>query len=332
MRMIKCVPLCVAGLLLLGVLLPVTSTAQTTGPDSRLWYEQPADQWLAALPIGNGRMGGMVFGGVHQEHIQLNEETLWSGGPKETSNPNALQYLPEVRRLINEGKYTVADSVIQHMQGPFTQSYMPLGDLYLDFDAIGEYTDYSRELDIDRAVATTMFTANGVQYKREIIASFPDQVIVIRISADQPGEITFIARLTSLLRHQTSAEGIDQLIMKGRAPSLVEPNYRRDLPNGVRYDEGPLAEGMLFETHITAVNEGGAVSAWDGGLKVSGADAVTLIMSIGTSYNGFDKSPGREGKDPALSARRHLRVAARASWQELLSRHVADYQELYRRG
>ena len=128
---------------------------------------------MEALPIGNGRMGAMVFGGVQQERIQLNEDTLWSGGPKDWNNPDAKAVLPEVRRAIADGDYVKADKLSQKMRGPYNQSYLPLGDLNLAFSASEEYSDYYRDLSLDQAVATTRYTTNGAKYSREIFASFP---------------------------------------------------------------------------------------------------------------------------------------------------------------
>ena len=155
-----------------------------------LWYRQPAAKWTEALPLGNGRLGAMVFGGVPTEHLQLNEGTLWAGGPYNPNNPKALAALPEVRRLIFAGQYDAASALVSSnlMAVPLRQlPYETLGDLYLDFPTNGPVTDYRRELDLATAVAGVSYTVNGVHFKRECFASTPDQVILIRLTADQPG-------------------------------------------------------------------------------------------------------------------------------------------------
>lgn len=300
----------------------------------RLWYRQPARAWVEALPVGNGRLGAMIFGHVHQERLQLNEDTLWSGGPRDWDNPQAKAVLPEVRRLILAGEYAAADALCQQMQGPYTQSYQPMADLYLTFmpDRSKDNILYYRELDLDRAVVTTHYEVDGVVYTREVFASFPDQVIVVRLTCSHLGHLSFSARLDSPLHHTAAvSEGGRRLILKGRAPAHVEPNYRSVPGEPVVYDDTPNGEGMTFEVHLAVRAEGGAVSSDGGALWVDSADAVTLLISAATSFNGFDKSPGREGKDPAAAAAAALEAASRQSYAALLARHVEDHQQLFRR-
>src|SRR3954468_16081768 len=150
----------------------------TPNPNLTLWYTNPAQAWVTALPVGNGRLGAMVFGGVAQERLQLNEDTLWSGAPRDPNNPQALSVLPEVRRLIFAERYAEANELARQMQGNYTESYQPMGDLLLDFPfaAADTVSDYYRDLDLDRAIATTRYTVNGITYTREVFSSFPDQV------------------------------------------------------------------------------------------------------------------------------------------------------------
>jgi alpha-L-fucosidase 2 len=156
-----------------------------------LWYRRPAAQWVEALPVGNGRLGAMVFGGIERERLQLNEDTLWSGGPREWNNPNAPKVLAEVRRLIAEEKYVEADRAARGMQGPYTQSYLPLGDLVLAFEHGDLARSYRRQLDLQSAIADVRYRVGNVNYVREVFSSHPDQVLVVRLSADTPGMITF---------------------------------------------------------------------------------------------------------------------------------------------
>ena len=235
-----------ARLLLLSLLL--AATARPLGADAplRLWYEKPAAAWVEALPIGNGRLGAMVFGDPRHERLALNEDTLWSGGPTSWNNPDAKTWLPKVREAVFAGRYAEANELAKKMQGPYNQSYLPLGDLLVDFEVPGPPESYRRELDLDRAVATTTFRVGGVLHTREAFASFPDQVVVLRVSADRPGQVSFRARLTSRLRHTTAAEGHDAFALRGRAPSHVDPSYLGNTKDAVRYDEGPNADADRY--------------------------------------------------------------------------------------
>jgi alpha-L-fucosidase 2 len=295
-----------------------------------LSYPTPARCWEEALPVGNGRLGGMVFGGVSAERIQLNEDTFWSGGPRQWDNPQAAQHLAEVRRLIFAGQFVEADAICQKMQGPFNQSYQPLGDLYIDMPGLETCTDYVRTLDLDRAVATTCFRANGVLFTREVWSSFPDQVLVVRLTASQPGQLNFNVHLESLQRFIVRAAATD-LILSGRGPIQVEPSYLGDVPDAVVYDDRPNGEGMRFEIHLCVINGGGQVSTDGSALWVEGADAVTLLVSAATSFNGFERLPGSQGRDPAPLAAAALQAACVHPYPDLLARHLVDHQALFRR-
>jgi alpha-L-fucosidase 2 len=160
----------------------------------KLWYDKPARNWNEALPVGNGRLGAMVFGNVNEELIQLNEETLWSGGPANTNaNPLAIQYLPQVRKALEEENYKLAEELTQKLQGLFTESYLPLGDFVIRQDLHGNAGSYYRDLNISDATATTKFKSDGVEYTREVFVSAPDQVIVIKLTASKKGAINFFA-------------------------------------------------------------------------------------------------------------------------------------------
>ena len=301
-------------------------------PPLRLWYERPAATWVEALPIGNGRLGAMVFGDPLRERLALNEDTLWSGGPTDWNNRDAKSWLPKVREAVFAGRYAEADALTKKMQGPYNQSYQPLGDLLIDFDVPGPVEGYRRELDLDRAITTSTFRAGGALHTREAFASFPDQVIVLRVSADRPGQVSFTARTTSRLRHTTAAEGTDGIALRGRAPSHVDPSYLGDTKDAVRYDEGPGAEGMRFTAIVRAMVRGGTTRTTpEGRLEVRGADEAVLFVSAGTSFNGFDKSPGREGRDPDEAARHPLATAASKPLPALRDAHVADHARLFGR-
>lgn len=292
-----------------------------------LWYRRPAAKWVEALPIGNGRLGAMVFGGIGVERLQLNDDTLWSGGPKDWNNPKAKAALPEVRRLIAAGKFAEADQIAKQMMGPYTQSYLPLGDLHLTFEH-GDVArgSYRRALDLRDGVASVRYDIGGVTYTREAIASHPAGVIALRLTASRPGMLTCSARLESLLRH-TLAAMADTLVLRGRAPAHVDPNYYdRDTP--VRYADDA---GMRFETRLHAVAEGGTVSTDASGLHIRGADSVTLLLAAATSFNGFARSPVRDGRDPAPLVTRDLTDARAKRWDDLRAAHVADHGALFSR-
>jgi len=291
-------------------------------------YREPAKKWTDALPVGNGRLGAMVFGRVAAEHLQLNADTLWSGAPKDRNNPGARDALPEVRKLVFRKRYIEADQAAKKMMGPFTQPYQPMGDLHLEFDN-GERPDrYIRTLDIDSAVAETKYEIDGITYVRKVFASKPDDVVVVRLEANRPGKISITASLTSKLMFRTRAEGED-LVLEGKAPLHNEPHDHND--RGVVYADGWTGEGMNFEVRIRVLPEGGRVVTGDRELSVERADAATLIISAATSFNGFDKSPGLEGVDPLPIAKDRLEAAAGIDYDKLLERHIADYRELFRR-
>jgi alpha-L-fucosidase 2 len=316
-----------------GCLLILTLLPAVTAPAAylRLTYAQPAARWTEALPVGNGRLGAMVFGGVTNELLQLNEATLWSGGPRDWNNPGARDVLPQVRAAIFAGDYVKAGELCKEMQGPYNESYQPLGDLLLTFpDAGAPATDYERSLDLDRAVATVRYRAGGATFTREVFSSFPDQVIVVRLTCDQPGRIAFRAAADSLLHSSTVTEGTNTLVLRGKAPTHVDPSYLSST-NPVIYEEGTNAEGMTFDLHVRALAEGGTVACDGRTLSVTNANAVTLLLSAGTSYNGPDKSPGRAGRDPVVAAAGPLAAAQKQSYAKLLARHLADYQALFRR-
>src|SRR5215217_1925767 len=177
-----------------------------------LWYRRPAKEWLEALPVGNGRLGAMVFGGVARERLQLNEDTLWAGGPYDPTNADALAELPEARRLIFDGRYKDAEKLLSErmMAKPLRQMpYQPLGDLLLDFPEVKSVSTYRRDLDLDSATARVTYTADGVRFTREVFSSPADQVIIVRLSADRPGQVSFRAGVRTPQKATVQAEGGD---------------------------------------------------------------------------------------------------------------------------
>jgi alpha-L-fucosidase 2 len=315
------------------------ANAQTTKQDNhlKLWYNKPAVAWEEALPLGNAKTGAMVFGGITTERFQLNDNTLWSGAPNPGNNTNGPTVLPQVRQQIFAGNWDSATVLWKKMQGPYSARYLPLGDLWLKFnykDSVA--SPYSRDLDIANAIATVKYTADNVTYTRETFISHPDKVMVVRITADKQGAINFNTSLTSKLHYQTnsfsSPEGGGRegaLLLKGKAPKFVANRERE--PKQVEYDEDPKGEGMNFEVHVKVVAEGGSVSKSGNDLAVKGANAITIYLTEATSFNGFNKSAGLQGKDPSIEAKANMQTASGKSYAMLKQNHIADYTSLFNR-
>jgi alpha-L-fucosidase 2 len=279
-----------------------------------LWYARPAREWLESLPFGNGRLGGTVFGGVDRERIQLNEDTIWSGAPYQPANPGAPEAVKAAREFVFAGRQQAAEDMVEKsaMGLPATQAnYQTLGSLWLAFpDRASPVTDYRRSLDLGRAVATTAFKRDGVTYTRDVFATVPDQVVVVRLTADKPRSINFTASLATPFRDAKISVHSNLLALAG---------------NGGPFNGKPGA--IKFKSLVRAQNEGGSVVAEGNALKITGADAVTLLISCGTSYvNYHDVSA-----DPNARAEHDLAAASEKSYPELLARHLQDYQPLFHR-
>lgn len=316
--------------LLTLTLLPLVTFCQN---DTKLWYKQPAKVWTEALPVGNGRLGAMVFGRADKELLQLNESTLWSGGPvKSNVNPNAFSYLGQTREAIFAENYTKAASLARKMQGVFSESYEPLGDLMINQDLNGaEPANYYRDLDITNAVATTHFTVNGTEFTRQIFSSAPDQVIVIRLTSSKPGALNFKVSTKSILEYHNSVVNGNTIAMSGHAPVRNDPSYykyKNQVP--VIYTDSMGHKGMRYQLLVKAIGDG-IVSTDTSGISVKGGSDVLLFLSAATSFNGFDKSPDTDGKDETKIAANYLNNASKKAWQALLNAHLADYQQYFNR-
>jgi alpha-L-fucosidase 2 len=269
-----------------------------------LWYRQPADPWVAALPIGNGRLGGMVFGGVADEHVQLNDNTLWAGGPKDRCNPKALEALPEVRRLLFENKNNEAAKLAgDTMMGipPRVESYQTLGDLRFSVRGNAQFSDYRRELNLDTAVAKIEYRLDNAQFTREYFSSAPDQVLVSRWTCDKPGRISFAVTMDRKQESETSAIASDTLVLRGAT-------------NG--------GAGMKFEAMLKVIVQGGKVHSDRTRLVVDRADSVTLLLASATTYRN---------KETDAVCRRQIDAAAKKGFDALKRDHVADHQSMFRR-
>lgn len=211
-----------------------SETEQPPGDTCRLWYRQPAQEWTQALPVGNGRLGAMIFGRTDEERIQLNEETVWEGYPRDTTNPKALEVLPEVRRLLFEGKNVEATDLAENMMGipQRIKSYQTLGDLVLTFPPSERIDGYQRNLNLDTGIASTRYAANGVVYTREVFASAPHDVLVVRIEADQAGALSCGIALTRPKDAACASDGPDRLLLSGR---IDIPHHETGAPAGMRF-------------------------------------------------------------------------------------------------
>jgi alpha-L-fucosidase 2 len=301
----------------------------------KLWYNKPATQWVEALPVGNGRIGAMVFGGVEQELLQLNESTLWSGGPVKTKvNPESPSYLPQLRdALLKEEDYQKANQLAKKMQGLYTESYMPMGDVKIVQDLQGaKPTAYYRDLNIENAIASTRFTVNGVEYKREVFTSAPDNILIIKISASQPKKLNFVVSASSQLKYALSASATKELIVSGKAPAHVNPNYYNPKDQQpIIYDDPAGCGGPRFQFRIKAVSKDGQIATDTTGIHVKNATEVTIYLSAASSFNGFDKCPDKDGKDEKALALNYLNKAVAKPYAALLSAHTADYQSYFNR-
>ncbi len=277
-----------------------------------LWYRQPAEAWTEALPIGNGRLGAMVFGGVAHEQLQLNEDTLWAGGPYDPANPEALAALPEVRRLIFAGRYADAHALAGRsmMARPLRQpSYQTIGSLIIGLSSSGYCEDYRRELDLDTAIVTTRYRQDSVRYVREAFVSPIDQLVVLRISADRPGAVNLELRFETPMPGAVAASG-DTLVLAGR-------NTQWDgVPSGLRY-----------EAHAQLRAEGGRISHRGGALTLSGANAATILVAAATSFRRFDDVGG----EPSVAAQAQLAAAATRPFDDMRADHIREHQRLFRR-
>ena len=288
---------------------PTTSFAGTAPPpegDLTMWYLQPAEQWVEALPVGNGQLGAMVFGRVDRERIQLNVDSLWAGQPIDRDREGAYEYLDDARRLIFDGEYVEAEKLMQEkFMGPrLVRSHQTLGELYLDLPRPGEVANYRRELDLDSAMARVSYRSDGAQFTRTVFASPVDDVLVVRLKCSKKDRLTFDVALDRPQVGDVRTVGSNELALSGTA------------------DEGKDTEGVSFHCRLRALPEGGKVSAEAGKLHVQDADAVTLLLAGATTY--------RDQK-PAAVCKRRLDAAADRSYRKLAEDHLAEHRRLFRR-
>ncbi|HWV66557.1 glycosyl hydrolase family 95 catalytic domain-containing protein [Chitinophaga sp.] len=294
-------------------LAPVIIPLPARKDELTLWYDRPAAKWTAALPVGNGRLGAMIFGGVNVEHLQFNESTLWTDGPREHARPGAVQYLPQIRALLAAGRRKEAEQLAEdHFMGlksaapasRYEADYQPFGDLWLWFkDTAAAATDYKRMLDLTTAVARTTYSANNVQYTREYFASAPQQAIVMRLSADKPGSISFTATLKSPQPSYATRKINDSTI----ALSLK-------VQNGV----------LKGESWLKVSTQQGRVTVTDSSITITNANAATLYLTAATSYRNYKDVSA----DPASQNRKVIQSLP-SSYNSIYNTHIKDYQQYF---
>ena len=272
----------------------------------KIWFNKPAENWNEALPVGNGRLGAMVFGGVETERLELNEESVWTGEPRWDANPAALKTLPEVRKLLFEGKYKEAEELAQKgLMGNKPRNpvatYQALGDLYLDFGSQRGLTNYRRELDIENAIASVTYTANQVNYLREVFSSAPGQAVIIRLTADKPGALTFTSRLSRVGTKAT-------IVASGNDITMNE-----HVGDGV---------GVKMFARLKLINYGGTIKTGSDSIRVEKANSVTIFLTAATDYFGGD---------PSIISKTQMEAAINHPFEEIKKIHIADYQSLFKR-
>jgi alpha-L-fucosidase 2 len=294
-----------------------------------LWYNKPASNWNEALPIGNGRIGAMVFGGVQEELIQMNEATLWTGGPVNLNpNPDAPKYLQPVREALFRDSIGEAISLLKKMQGPDTEMYQPLGDIIIRQPVQGAITKYRRELDIKHAVTNTEFTCNGITYTRQQFISAPDQVMMMALSATKPGALNFSIGINHPLAHHKQVTPDGELLLTGKARITNDENGNR---KPLIYEDSSHCDGMRFQLRIKVVALNGKVTYTDSSVQVSNAFTVVIYVSAATSFNGYDKCPDKAGRDENKIAQQYLQAAHKQKYIELYDAHWADYKKYFDR-
>ncbi|MBV9987167.1 MAG: glycoside hydrolase family 95 protein [Chitinophagaceae bacterium] len=301
-------------ILFIILLLTAADAFSQSAGDLKLWYNMPSGKtWENALPIGNGRLGAMIYGNPATETIQLNEHTLWSGGPNRNDNPLSLDSLPVIRQLVLAGKQKDAEKLANKViisKRSHGQMFEPAGEVHLVFPGHENYSDYHRELDISKAIARTSYSVGNTVYLREAIASFPDRVIVMRLTASKPGSISFTASYSTPQAGVLVSTGPGQLVFAGT----------------VTDHEG--VKGRVRYKGIAAfVTEAGTITATDTAVTVKNADAVTIFISIATNFINYSDLSGDENKNAASS----LSKAMARSYAQILSGHVAAYQKYFNR-
>jgi alpha-L-fucosidase 2 len=291
----------------------LTGNSAAPGEPLSLWYRQPATRWEEALPVGNGRIGAMVFGHVGSERLQLNEDTLWAGGPYDPVNPQARAALPEVRRLVFDGKYSDAAKLINAkvISRPVGQMpYETAGDLILTFPDSTSVENYRRDLDLDTAVTTVEYSDGGTRFTRQVFASSVDQVIVVRLTAGKKGSISFSAGFRTPQKVTIETDSGNTLVMRGTNATV-----------------GGINGALKFQVRAHVLADGGTISTTSDSVAVTNADSVTILVAAATSYKNYQDVSG----DPEAIVKGQITAAAKKKFDKLLAAHTQEHQRLFRR-
>ena len=299
-----------------------------SNPESKMsiWFNDPALHWEEALPIGNGTQGAMIYGGILSEEFQLNDHTLWSGAPSDWNNPNAKNVLPLIREAVFNEDYLRADTLWENAQGPYSARYSTAGSLFFDFDidSVG-VNNFRREINLEEGLSNVSFRTSNNTYKREAFASFPDKAILVKLSADEKGTLNFSSFFKNDMPHVASSYDDGHIFVRSKAPKHVA--HRNYEPEQVVYDED--GEGTIYETHLKVLYTDGESSVKNAQLSLKNASEVVLAIVTATSFNGFDKSPGFEGKEPNIEAKQILKNLQGMPYDDLKRRHVKDFNALF---
>ncbi|HUE36692.1 MAG TPA: glycoside hydrolase family 95 protein, partial [Candidatus Acidoferrum sp.] len=319
MKKINSLLLCVPALMMATAPL-LAGQYQSIPSETTIWFDAPAKSFTESSPMGNGRLGAMMFGGVNEERIVLNESSVWSGSPQNSDRPDAYKVLPEIRRLLLEGKNPEAEALVNAnftCQGPGSGGaqygcYQVLGNLHLFFagDASAPFQNYRRQLDLNDAITDLHFDQGGVTCQREMFVSAPAQAMVLKLSASKPGQISFTASLDRPERFQTVASARNELLMTGQL------------------DNGTDGKGVKYAARVRILHHGGKLSVQGNTLIVSNADDAEIFITAATDYRGFS---GRQTTDPLAASLTDMNRAARKSYQSLRKAHIADYQKYFDR-
>lgn len=290
-----------------------------------LYYTEPATYWEGALPLGSGRLGAMVYGGTEHEKLALNEDTLWSGLPEHAYSGKVFENLPAARKMIRERRFTEADEFIsREILDHDSQSYLPAGKLKFEFKLNGTVSNYMRSLDLENALAGTTFQSGDTIFRRDFFASYPDQLIVIRFSADRPNAVTFDAFFESEIRGAASGSD-DSIYFNGECPVL---NRR----NRIVWRNTENRPGIRYQMRLKALHQGGTVSAdGTGTLHVAEAESVTLLLAIRSDFIDWKTVPGSSGATPEEKCLYDFSAVSGMDFEQLYQRHRQDYQPLFHR-
>ena len=278
-----------------------------------LWYEKPASQWVEALPVGNGRLGAMVFGGTAIERLQLNEDTLYAGGPYDPNNPEALQALPEARRLIFEGRYREANDLIgaKMMADPISQMpYETAGDVRLEFPGHASVKEYRRELDLETAVSKVSYSIDGTHFTREVFATPADQVIVVHLAGDHPKQLNFTTSLSTPQKTDIAATDSDTLVL-----------------GGINGEASGIKGALRFQVRARVLARGGTTRIENDRIVVADADSATILIAAATSYKNYKDTSG----DPELLTKTCISKACKKTYEKLCADHIREHRRLFNR-